>query len=861
MRIRPQRPAARPAFIMFSLSCLLFVVFGLTALLSAPRQARAWSFVSYEEKDMPTVEERRAALEKLSAVAKPDKDQLKTLIALHTLLAKSEPDREKRAAHWKTALELYDKAVQRDRGRYIDNIPAIIELLLALQSAPDDPLPAYRAALEKRIAAIPVDPREEKEDERDDPEKSDAKAPSFSRIFGSGAESLIGGVDVAPDDLRLPYFSVVFRILGDSLEGLESDDRVDPAIMSMLRCLVALPAEGRQAAMDAMHAKLEQLAAKETEHSYRSPVGAAEGGLALLDLIRLLQTTPEGFDLGAALNALDERDGALLAPVAKMASAGGSPGTPDARQRELIASAAAHCAKAYSGDTIGYYWTRGLGVVLHTFALARFPDEPKLQAGYALFLSPAWDADTRQYSSGFSSKEYEGLPKLNELLEKAEKKTPDDPVVLQARLRTAYPRYGDLTGTAFNQKVMLVFKLRCQASDTDEAWLDWGSFTGSSMRGSGLDEAALFKDFDAFGKRCPSFTPYAKFSLNEARRPDRSDEKKYAEFQKNQKVLLETALAPPHPKIAEALLNGNLGRMAYEHYRDEKAKDRVPRMQEALDRYARAREAWVRKKEFPWSRAQAELYEDLLKTPEIPLTPELLDDARGVLQAERRGKSKDSAVEWAQKLFSLADSARWDKRPERVVLLAEKGLASYAEADPASLSERDWVIWADRLKEKATRERNLNDPAVMRQIADKLERALAFNPYGARSNEMVSRLQLSLMSGTPEADWKTLPAEAYGHYLIASGLPPTGARAFFIWAQSLYEAAGKNSDSPRQAMRKLAEKFDAAAQKTEKEREALLLELYPDKARELMAGGSAPGGAQRPAAKSARPADADGDEE
>ena len=196
-----------------------------------------------------------------------------------------------------------------------------------------------------------------------------------------------------------------------------------------------------------------------------------------------------------------------------------------------------------------------------------------------------------------------------------------------------------------------------------------------------------------------------------------------------------------------------------------------------------------------------------------------------------------------------------------MILLVEKGLASYAEADPAMLSERDWVVWADRLKEKATRERNLNDPAVMRQIVDKLERALAFNPYGASSNEMVSRLQLSLMSGTPEADWKTLPAEAYGHYLIASGLPPTGARTFFIWAQSLYEAAGKNSDSPRQAMRKLAEKFDAAARETEKERMALLRELYPDKARELMAGGSVPGGARRPAAKGARPADADSDEE
>ena len=846
---------------VFSLSCLLFAALGMAVLLSAPRQARARAFVSYEEKRMPTGEERRAALEKLSAVENPTEEQIGTLIALHTLLAKSEPDREKRAAHWKTALELYDKAVQRDRARYIDPIPAIIELLLALQNAPADPLPAYRAALEKRIAAMPADPRIKEEGERDDAEKTEAEASAFGSFFGGGAESLVGGVDAAPDELRLPYFSVVFRILGDSLEGFESDDLVDPAIMSMLRCLAALPAEGRPAAMDAMRAKLEQLAAREAKHSYRSPVGAAEGGLAILDLIRLLQTTPEGFDLGAALGAVDERDGSLLAPVARMVSSTGSPRTPDARQRELIASVAAHCANAYSGDTVGYYWTRGLGVVLHTFALARFPDEPKLQAGYALFLSPSWDADTRQYSSGFSSKEYEGLPKLNELLEKAEKKAPEDPVVLQARLKTAYPRYGDLTGTAFTQKVLLVFKIRCQTSDTDDAWLAWGAFAGSSMRGSGLDDAALFKDFDAFGKRCPSFTPYAKFSLNEAWRPDRADEKKNAEFQKNQKTLLDKALALPHPKIAEAMLNGNLGRMAYERYRDNKANDRTPRMQEALDRYARAREAWGRKKDFPWSRAQAELYADLLKTPEIPLTPELLDAARVVLRAERWGGSKDSAVEWAEKLFSLADSARWDKHPERVILLVEKGLASYAEADPAMLSERDWVVWADRLKEKATRERNLNDPAVMRQIVDKLERALAFNPYGASSNEMVSRLQLSLMSGTPEADWKTLPAEAYGHYLIASGLPPTGARTFFIWAQSLYEAAGKNSDSPRQAMRKLAEKFDAAARETEKERMALLRELYPDKARELMAGGSVPGGARRPAAKGARPADADSDEE
>lgn len=867
----PRRPAVR--FRSFCILCFALSLFtlGVPPWSSGTAEARR-TLLDYADASMQKGEPQIEALQRISGLKNPDEGQVAVFIVTHLRLAAEEREPQARAAHWRAVLDFLDARMENgDVMRVREEAVGMVELLSAMQEAPGNPLPAYRARIEAWLAA---------EQERlaalftaKGKEVPGNLHPSYRNFatFHDAAEEMLGYAPVVPGDMLPVFYKTMAELLGELMLEAGNDSPLERRFLGMLLCVSRVSAGERGLLLDQMYGILQAAARQPAESGRRTKEPAAENAMGLTDLIRLLQASVPGFDLDRALHACSEeaiysKGMDALLETGKM-MVGDAAGSPDAEQRRLIDSATGHFRQSFGSGSAGYSYRAGpLSVLLNSMALTRFPNDARLKAGFVLTLYKAWDPAERRYTGYPFPRDSTSLPPLDELVAEAEKAAPDDLVVLSARFRTTYGEYEEQTGRPLAAKLLLQFKIGCLGSGADGPWHGWRTNNYYNRGVDTVDLQALFKDMDAFGGRCPSFNAFARYQLTAAAHRDNRDQAKEAAFRKEQTALLETALTSEHPGGAAVLLYGNLGDMAGPPYQNGSAPDaeRLEALNRAIRWYELAYKTWAgerdgsgdgRSDKFPWAGSLGKIYDEIMKTPGAPLSPELLDKVRELMLADRWGGERDPWLSWADKLFALADDHALKQFPERAGMLRQKGFEAYSLVDPETLAERDWVTWAGRIKSKAAEEKRLADPAVIREVLDKLERALAFNPLGANSNEMISKLTLTLMAGTPEAEWEDLPSRAYGRFAVASGLPPAGARAFMIWTQSLHEAADALSDDDGggapsgesgapgatraetagneasiKAMRLLAERFDAAAAGDAREREVFLAALYPEAA-------------------------------
>ena len=818
-------PASRPAF---ALTVLLVVLVVYAApFFSGTAEAR-WTYMEQRQRGLESKEARLAAIKSVSAMEEPDENGLNRLVVASFRLALDEPDKEIRAGYWKSALSFIYKLEDVKKTQIDFTITSLLQLLLAMQENPGEPVALYRERIEKRL-------------------REHGYAPGMTFADYNRATGYLLDFELAvPADIRSDFYRAVFNLTGLNISDKEggASSGFGSELRTMFRCLAELPEAEQPALLDKTYTLLEAYVSEYKNREGRNSLQSAYLGMALVDFVRLARVSVDNFNLHAMLSRDD--DTSVLRLVSE-AQAGIEAGTPDAQQQALIARATSNLCRAYSGSDYGRHYTESLKTRLVSMLMARFPGNVKLTAGYALALSDGWDSSDRRYSKSSYSRSYEGLPPVSELVAQAEALDPEDLVLLKTKLIVNYQSYSSNTGGALAGEIFLNFRINCLESvgdDPGEAWFAWNDY-GMGYGMDSVDIGKLVGNFEAFGKRCPAFRSFAEFKLRDAAHQRRREPDKEAEYVKSQISLLEKALSHNPPAGAASILYARLGELKTpnSYGNDLSELEKAAALESAIKDYENALGFWQgHKKAFPWNKQLAELYTRSVANAESRLNAEFLEKIKTFNRENIWKEGDDPELAWANYLFGQADSYTLRKTPERAEFLRQQGFTAYRTVNQERLGETDWTAWARRLEQQAEREHKLLEADVLQDIHDKLERALAFNPLGVGSNTLLSQMAMTIMAGTPESEWGDLAGKAYARFALSSGLPPAGARAFSTWSRALhlaaakveeYELAAEKNDQARsrresiRAVRLLAERFAAAALKPAGERRAFLAALYP----------------------------------
>lgn len=795
--------------------------------------AARWDYLEGRQHGLEGREAQLAAIRRISALADPGEHELDTFTVASLKLALAEPDGRARAGYWQAALNFISKLEERKQARTDHVVVALLELLLALEENPGDPLALYREKIEKRIQSPGY------------PENM-----TFA-LYNQRTGYLLDFAAAVPADMQQRFYRALFDLTGQlTLEdkGHYSSDDLGPSLKTMFACLAESPAAEQAELLDKTYALLEEfIAANKARKQDRASPSSAYLGMSMVDFIRLALGSLEGFNLK---ELLAEDDNNSLLGLMNKARAGIAPGAaPQAGQRELLDRASANLCRAYSGSDYSRHYLEPLKTRLVSMLLARYPDNVKLVASQALTLSDDWDSSTRRYSGNSLTWSYEGLPLVSDLIARAEALNPDDLVLLKTKMIVNYKSFSYNRGGALAAEIFLKYKVGCLESlgdSQEEAWDAWSGYD-LSYNIESVDIEKLAGDFSAFGKRCPAFGAFGEFTLREAARKRSSEPGKQETYEKSQIALLEKALSHSPPAKASSILYARLGDLTapYQYNNALSEREKADALERTIKAYESSLAFWPGdKRAFPANSALAELYSRAVKSAEIRLTGELLAKIRSFSEENIWNEGVDRELLWANYLFTQAAGYELRKTPEKAEFLRQQGFIAYRGVNRDQLREADWTAWAQRLEQQAERENKLLDADVLKDIHDKLERALAFNPLGVSSNKMLSETSLTIMAGTPPEEWGDLAGKAYARFALPSGLPPAGARAFDTWSQALHQAAARVENYARsagleepgqtekaesvKAVRLLAERFAAAALLTVGERRDFLAALYPE---------------------------------